>query len=60
MESSPFEPLVKIKFLYKEISLLEGGKCEEWISMLTDDVRYYMPVSLVTRNGDLDGRDIHS
>ncbi|MUN29035.1 aromatic-ring-hydroxylating dioxygenase subunit beta [Sulfuracidifex metallicus] len=47
-----------IKFLYKEISLLEEGKCEEWISMLTDDVRYYMPVSLVTRNGDVDGSEI--
>ena len=31
------------QFLYREVRLLSGRRYEEWLDLLTDDVRYWMP-----------------
>jgi 3-phenylpropionate/cinnamic acid dioxygenase small subunit len=31
------------QFLYKEARLLDGRKFREWLALMTDDVRYWMP-----------------
>jgi 3-phenylpropionate/cinnamic acid dioxygenase small subunit len=32
------------EFLYREAELLDERRYEEWLEMLTDDVRYFMPM----------------
>lgn len=32
------------QFLYKEARLLDENKFKEWLDLLTDDIRYWMPV----------------
>jgi 3-phenylpropionate/cinnamic acid dioxygenase small subunit len=32
------------QFLYHEAELLDEGRFQEWLDLLTDDVRYWMPV----------------
>jgi 3-phenylpropionate/cinnamic acid dioxygenase small subunit len=38
-----------LEFLYHEAELLDSGKFEEWLTLLTDDVVYHMPARLTTR-----------
>ncbi len=38
-------------FLYREAELLDSGKFEQWLELLTDDITYEMPVRL-TRERD--------
>jgi len=33
-------------FLYREAELLDTGRLEDWLALLTDDVQYRMPVRL--------------
>ncbi|MGQ0804373.1 MAG: aromatic-ring-hydroxylating dioxygenase subunit beta [Actinomycetota bacterium] len=33
-----------VQFLYREADLLDTGRFDEWLGLLTDDVRYRMPV----------------
>lgn len=37
-----------VDFLYKEAELLDEGRYREWLGMLTDDIRYQVPIR-VTR-----------
>ena len=32
------------EFLYREAELLDERRYEEWLELLTDDVRYFMPM----------------
>ncbi len=32
------------QFLYREARLLDDRKLHDWLDMLTDDIRYWMPV----------------
>ncbi|MEE8466536.1 MAG: 3-phenylpropionate/cinnamic acid dioxygenase subunit beta [Dehalococcoidia bacterium] len=32
------------QFLYREARLLDGRQFQEWLDLLTDDIRYWMPV----------------
>jgi benzoate/toluate 1,2-dioxygenase subunit beta len=42
--SAERELLVEIEqFLYREAWLLEQGKFDEWLALMTDDVTYYIP-----------------
>ena len=53
------------EFLYQEAELLDERRYEEWLSLLTDDVRYYMPMRRNVKFGELDreftreGQDIN-
>ena len=38
-------------FLYHEAELLDGGRFDEWLDLLTDDVQYQMPVRLTRERG---------
>ncbi len=40
------------RFLYKEASLLDDRKFEEWLSQLTDDVQYFVPVRETLEEND--------
>ena len=35
-----------LEFLYREAELLDTGRLEDWLALLTDDVQYRMPVRL--------------
>jgi 3-phenylpropionate/cinnamic acid dioxygenase small subunit len=35
-----------LDFLYREAELLDTGRLEDWLALLTDDVQYRMPVRL--------------
>jgi len=39
------------EFLYREAELLDERRYEEWLELLTDDVRYFMPMREFTREG---------
>ena len=43
-------------FLYHEAELLDGGRFEEWLELLTEDVRYQMPVRVTRERGQ--GADV--
>ena len=53
------------EFLYQEAELLDERHYEEWLSLLTDDVRYFMPMRRNVKFGELDreftreGQDIN-
>ena len=53
------------EFLYKEAELLDERCFEEWLELLTEDVRYWVPMRRNVKFGDLDreytreGRDIN-
>ena len=32
------------QFLYREASLLDGGRLEEWLALFTDDATYWVPL----------------
>ena len=42
------------EFLYQEAELLDERRYEEWLSLLTDDVRYFMPMRRNVKFGELD------
>jgi len=35
-----------VDFLYREAELMDHGRLEDWLALLTDDVQYRMPVRL--------------
>ena len=53
------------EFLYQEAELLDERRYEEWLSLLSDDIRYYMPMRRNVKFGELDreftreGQDIN-
>jgi 3-phenylpropionate/cinnamic acid dioxygenase small subunit len=53
------------EFLYKEAELLDERCFEEWLELLTEDVRYWVPMRRNVKFGELDreytreGRDIN-
>lgn len=40
-----------LEFLHHEAELVDGGRFEEWLDLLTDDVQYRMPVRLTRERG---------
>ncbi len=40
------------QFLYHEQSLLDDRRWKEWLDLLTEDVRYFMPMALNIKLGD--------
>lgn len=44
MKITPELQLEIERFFYEEASLLDHGRFAEWLSLFTDDVRYWMPV----------------
>ena len=53
------------QFLYQEAELLDERRFEEWLALLTEDVRYYMPIRRNVKFSELDreytrqGKDIN-
>ena len=53
------------EFLYEEAELLDERHFEEWLELLTDDIRYFMPMRRNVKFGELDreftreGQDIN-
>lgn len=53
------------EFLFQEAELLDERKFEEWLGLLTDDIRYWMPMRRNVKFGELDreftreGQDIN-
>ncbi len=41
-------------FLYQEAELLDERHFEDWLSLLTDDIRYFMPMRRNVKFGELD------
>lgn len=39
-------------FLYREAELVDGGRFEEWLDLMTEDVLYQMPVRLTRERGE--------
>ncbi|RMG56495.1 MAG: 3-phenylpropionate/cinnamic acid dioxygenase subunit beta [Acidobacteria bacterium] len=46
------------RFLYREAKLLDERRFEEWLDLLTDDVRYWMPVGNLEGAGAPDGQHL--
>jgi 3-phenylpropionate/cinnamic acid dioxygenase small subunit len=40
-----------LEFLYEEAALVDAGRLEEWLGLLTDDVQYRMPLRLTRERG---------
>src|SRR5436305_77676 len=40
------------RFLYTEANLLDARRFEEWLGLLSEDVRYWMPVARNMRFGE--------
>ena len=40
-------------FLYHEAEVLDERRYEEWLDLLTDDVRYWMPIRRNVKLGEL-------
>jgi 3-phenylpropionate/cinnamic acid dioxygenase small subunit len=53
------------EFLYHEAELLDERRYEDWLELLTDDVRYWMPMRRNVKSGELEreftreGQDIN-
>ena len=53
------------EFLYQEAEILDERRFEEWLDLLTDDIRYFMPMRRNVKFGELDreftreGQDIN-
>lgn len=45
------EHLAAHQFLVEEAALLDAGDYDGWLSLLTDDIRYLMPVRVTTARG---------
>ncbi len=41
-----------VEFLYYEAELLDGGRFTDWLTLMTDDVIYWMPVRLNREKSD--------
>lgn len=41
-----------LELLYREAELVDAGRFEEWLDLLTDDVAYQMPVRLTRERGE--------
>jgi 3-phenylpropionate/cinnamic acid dioxygenase small subunit len=44
-----------LQFLYMEAELLDAGKFQDWLELLTEDIAYRMPARLTTRKRDVPG-----
>ncbi len=42
------------EFLYQEAEILDERRFEEWLDLLTDDMRYFMPMRRNVKFGELD------
>ncbi len=42
------------EFLFREAELLDGRRFAEWLNLLTDDIRYWMPMRRNVKFGELD------
>lgn len=40
------------RFLYDEAALLDEGRYQEWLALLTDDIRYFAPQAEFSNNAD--------
>ncbi len=40
-----------VDFLYEEAELLDDGRYREWLGLLTDDIRYRVPVRIAKERG---------
>ena len=49
---SPEERQEIVDFLHLEAELLDTGRLEEWLDLLTEDVSYRMPVRLTRERGE--------
>mgnify|MGYP000700824921 FL=1 len=53
------------QFLYQEAELLDERQFEDWLDLLTEDIRYWMPMRRNVKFGELDreftreGQDIN-
>ncbi len=53
------------RFLYEEAEILDGRRFQEWLGLLTEDVRYWMPMQRNVKFGELEreltreGQDIN-
>lgn len=43
------------EFLYREAELLDEGRLREWLGLLTEDVRYQVPIRITREQGAEDG-----
>ena len=41
------------EFLYREASLLDERRLDEWLALLTDDIHYWMPIRRTTTASDV-------
>ena len=44
-------------FLYREAELLDERRYEDWLALLADDIRYWMPMRRNVKYGDATGRE---
>ena len=42
------------EFLYREASLLDERRLDEWLALCTDDIHYWMPIRRTMNVKDLD------
>jgi 3-phenylpropionate/cinnamic acid dioxygenase small subunit len=42
------------EFLYREASLLDERRLEEWLALVTDDIHYWMPIRRTTTAKEID------
>ena len=53
------------EFLYQEAELLDERRFEDWLDLLTEDIRYWMPIRRNVKFGELEreftreGQDIN-
>jgi 3-phenylpropionate/cinnamic acid dioxygenase small subunit len=45
------------EFLYAEAELLDERRYDEWLALLADDIRYWMPMRRNVKYGDATGRE---
>ena len=45
-----------LEFLYREAEVVDAGRFEEWLDLMTDDVQYRMPVRLTRERGEAPDR----
>jgi 3-phenylpropionate/cinnamic acid dioxygenase small subunit len=45
------------EFLYVEAELLDERRYDDWLALLTDDIRYWMPMRRNVKYGDATGRE---
>ena len=52
MEISPQLREEVLEFLYHEAELVDGGRFQEWLALMTDDILYQMPVRMTRERGE--------